>query len=114
MNGNNSNPPWGAERTKPAQCQRGPGPFSGSVQPVPALVGQASYISKVLANASAELVRLEIAIDRMIGSVPETASDAKLQENSPTFEGQLRALADTADYLSSRIHRAAQRLDSAV
>ena len=84
-------------------------------RPVPALVTHAEHLRNTLNGAHETAGRIESALDRLIGSEPEKSGSASDSKHSPNcHERDMQAIGDTASELASRLHRIAQRLDTAI
>lgn len=83
-------------------------------KPAPALACHAGHLRSTL-NSAHELVhRIDMALDRLIGTEPTTQDSVKAAESPSCHEREMQAIGNDASELLARLHRIAQRLDSAI
>lgn len=80
----------------------------------PRLSLRADHLEKTLANCHVVTNEIELAIDRLVGSVPQDCSKAEAERTPDSLDRKLDSLASTAESLLSRLQSAASRLNGAV
>jgi hypothetical protein len=85
-----------------------------TAKPAPMLSSHADQLRALLAGGFEIANRMEHALDRLIGTEPEKDSKCNSAEGPASFERELYSINESANVLLSRMHRIAQRLDSAV
>lgn len=84
-------------------------------KPIPSLAAHVGHLLACQGGSFEAVRRIEIALDRLIGMEPEkVGSDAACVESPSCLERDLHYIGESASTLVARLHRIAQRLDSAV
>lgn len=81
---------------------------------VPTLSSHTDHLRSMISGAHELAGRMEHALDRLLGAEPEKDGSAKCAEGPSNFERELYSIGESTNTLLARLHRIAQRLDSAV
>lgn len=93
-----------------AQQQGGPTPAIEK----PRLQQQLDQLQKVLSAGHHAAVGIAIAVDRILGAVPQDSKDGKAPPPASTIEQRFAESIGSAEDLSERLHEALKRLNAAV
>lgn len=81
----------------------------------PALVLHADHLRATLGSAHDYAHRIDTALDRLIGAEPNAQDSGAKEAATPScHEREMQTLGNAASELAARLHRIAQRLDSAI